>query len=56
MWRHEGEFFRDDLVRVFVDVADEPEHRQFFVDLKERLKTRFQQMEIWLATYPIEVL
>jgi hypothetical protein len=25
VWRHEGESFRDDLVRVFVDVADEPE-------------------------------
>jgi hypothetical protein len=56
LWRHEGQAFRDDLVRVFVDVADEPEHRQFFVDFKERLKARFQQIDVWVATYPIDVL
>jgi hypothetical protein len=56
VWRHEGESFRDDLVRVFVDVADEPDHRQFFLDFKERLKARFQQIDIWVTTYPIDVL
>jgi hypothetical protein len=55
-WRHEGQDYRDDLIRVFVDVADEPESRQFFVEYKERLKARFQQLDIWLTTYPIEVL
>jgi hypothetical protein len=30
-WRHEGESYRDDLIRVFVDVADDPEHRQFSI-------------------------
>jgi hypothetical protein len=29
LWRHEGESYRDDLIRVFVDVADLPDHRQF---------------------------
>jgi hypothetical protein len=56
LWRYEGQPFRDDLVRVFVDVPDEPESRQFFVELKDRLKARFQQLDIWLTTYPIEVL
>jgi hypothetical protein len=55
-WRYEGEPFRDDLIRVFVDVADAPESRQFFVDYKERLKARFQQLDIWMTTYLIEVL
>jgi hypothetical protein len=41
-------------VRVFVDVPDVPESRQFFLELKERLKTRFQQLDIWMTTYPIE--
>jgi hypothetical protein len=31
LWRHEGESYRDDLTRVFVDVADEAEHRQFLL-------------------------
>ena len=56
LWRNEGESYRDDLFRVFVDVADETEHRQFFLELKERLKARFHQIDIWMTTFPIEVL
>ena len=56
IWEHQGQSYRDDLVRIFVDVADVPESRQFFVDFKERLKSRFQQLDIWVTTYPIEVL
>ena len=55
-WRHEGQSYRDDLVRVFVDVADEAESRQFFVEYKEQLKARFQQIDIWMTTYLLEVL
>ena len=54
--RQEGELYRDSLARVFVDVADTAENRQFFVRLKDRLKSRFQQKDIWLTTYPIEVI
>jgi hypothetical protein len=56
LWRYEGESYRDDLIRAFVDVADEAEHRQFFLEFKERLKIRFGQLEIWMTTYPIELL
>ena len=55
-WQHEGQVYQDDLVRVFIDVADTPETVQFFEEFKERLKVRFQQIEIWLTTYPIESL
>jgi hypothetical protein len=56
IWQHEGESYRDELTRVFVDVPDTPENRQFFQEFKERLKARFRQLDIWLTTYPIEVL
>ena len=56
LWRYEGRSYRDDLVRVFVDVPDEPESRQFFVEFKDRLKARFQQLDIWLTTSLIEAL
>jgi hypothetical protein len=56
LWRNESESYRDDLVRVFVDVTDEPQHRRFFLEFKQRLKARFQQIDIWMTTYPIEVL
>ena len=55
-WRHENQRYRDELVRLFVDVADTSENREFFVGYKAQLKTRFQQLDIWMTTYPIEVL
>lgn len=56
LWQHEGQSYRDELVRVFVDVPDTPENRQFFEEYKERLKARFRQLDIWMTTYLIEVL
>ena len=56
VWRQEGVTYRDTLARVFVDVPDTPENRQFLVQFKERLKDRFQQQEIWLTTFPIELI
>jgi hypothetical protein len=32
LWEHQGQSYRDDLVRVFVDVPDVPESRQFFLE------------------------
>jgi len=55
-WTHAGQSYRDDLVRAFVDVPDLPEHRQYFVEFKERLKVRFQQHDIWVTTHPLEIL
>ena len=56
LWQHEGKIFRDDLVRIFVDVQDAPENIEFFQAFKERAKLRFKQLDIWLTTYPVEVL
>ena len=43
-------------MRMFVDVPDLAENLQFFREFKERVKARFQQIDIWVTTYPIEVL
>jgi hypothetical protein len=55
-WQHEGQSFRDDLTRVFVDVADTEDNFRWFEEYKNDLKERFQQIEIWLITYPIVAL
>lgn len=55
IWEHAGQTFRDDLIRIFIDVADSPENQQFFHDFKEQLKSRFQQIDIRITTYLIEV-
>jgi hypothetical protein len=54
-WSHLGEVYRDELVRVFVDVEDSEENKKFFATFKEKLKERFQQLDIWIASYPIDV-
>ena len=56
LWQYQGQVFRDDLVRVFVDVPDLPESREYFLEFKDRVKTRFKQIDIWMTTYPIEVV
>jgi hypothetical protein len=55
-WESEGVVFRDHLIRLFVDVPDTADNRQFFVEFKEKLKDRFRQLDIWLSTYPIDVV
>lgn len=55
-WENEGIIYRDHLGRLFIDVPDTPENRRFFVQFKELLKNRFQQLDIWITTHPIEVI
>ena len=55
-WRSDGQSYRDDLIRVFVDVPDGPGSREYFTAAKERFKARFHQLDIWMSTYLIEVL
>lgn len=56
IWRQSGIQYRDQLNRIFVDAEDTPENRRFFIQLKEQLKERFQQLDIWLTVHPIEIL
>ena len=46
----------DKMVRIFADVPDTAENLAFFLQAKERLKGRFEQEEIWITTFPIEVI
>jgi hypothetical protein len=55
-WQYQGEEYRDELVRLFVDVPDTPENHTFFVGYKETLKARFQQLDVWITTHPVEVI
>jgi hypothetical protein len=48
-WQHQGEPCHDGLFRVFVDVDDSPENREFLRGFKEQLRTSFQQIDIWLS-------
>jgi hypothetical protein len=54
-WRHSGILYRDDLVRVVVDVPDSARNRQWMREFKDRWKVRLEQLELWLVSYRIEI-
>jgi hypothetical protein len=56
VWQRAGEEFRDELVRLFIDVPDLPEHREFMTEYKETLKVRFKQIDIWMVTFLLNVI
>jgi len=56
IWVHEGMRYEDTSVRLTLDVDDTVENRQFFLDFKATLLQRFEQMEIYLASYPVDIL
>jgi hypothetical protein len=56
LWTHQGQSYRDELSRVFIDVPDTAETQQFFREFKERLKERFRQIDIWMTSHPIDVV
>jgi len=55
-WRHGEKPYHDELVRMFVDVPASPDHDQFFLGFKETLKSRFQQLDVWVTSHDIRVL
>lgn len=54
-WRHGGVLYRDDLVRIVVDLRDLVKHRRWMRQFKERWKARLEQLDLWMVTYRIEV-
>lgn len=56
IWSAEGQEYEDELVRYFVDAFDSEDNRSYFREFKELLKTRFQQVDIWMTSYPIDVI
>jgi hypothetical protein len=55
-WESEGQVYRDEHLRVFVDVEDSIDNREFFLQFKKYLKERFQQIDIWMTSHPVDVL
>ncbi len=55
-WEQEGTVYQDNLTRFFVDVPDAAENREFFKQYKTALKARFQQLEIWITSHPLDVI
>jgi hypothetical protein len=54
-WRSGGVVYRDNLVRLTVDVPDTAPSRQWMKEFKGRWKIRLEQLELWMVSHPIEV-
>jgi hypothetical protein len=56
LWVYEGKRFEDELRRITIDVEDTPENQQFFAEFKRKLLERFEQIEIYIASYPVDIV
>ena len=54
-WRHGGVVYRDNLVRLIVDVPDTAQSRQWMKKFKGRWKTRLEQLELWMVSHRVDV-
>ena len=55
-WMYQSTLYEDKLIRVRVDGEDLPTHWEFFRSYKEVLKQRFEQEDIWITAYRIDVI
>ena len=54
-WRHGGVLYRDNLVRVVVDVPDNEDNRVWMREFKGRWKAKLEQLDLWLVSYSIDI-
>jgi hypothetical protein len=54
-WTADGHRYDDRLYLLVVDVDDTDQHRMWIRHLKSHLLQRFEQLEIYVTSYPIDV-
>ena len=54
-WRSGGVSYRDDLIRLVVDVPGAEENRAWVREFKGRWKTKPEQLELWVVSYAIDL-
>jgi hypothetical protein len=55
-WTQQQTRYEDINLRIIVDVEDTSENTEFFANLKQTLKKRFQQLDIWIVSYEIRII
>lgn len=56
LWRYRGTVYEDLLLRLIIDVPASSPADDSFREYKEVLKTRFQQIDIWISSHEIQIL
>jgi hypothetical protein len=54
-WREAGVVYRDNLVRIVIDVPDTANHRRWMKAFKQRWKAKLEQIELWMVSYVITI-
>jgi hypothetical protein len=54
-WRASGILYRDNLVRIIVDLANSDDNRDWMRQFKARWKERLQQIDLWMVSSEIEI-
>jgi hypothetical protein len=55
-WMYQSTRYSDQLIRIRVDAEDAPEPWEKMRRMKETLKARFEQLDIWITAYRIEIV
>src|SRR5438477_497574 len=55
-WVYQGTLYHDQLIRVRVDVEDNPQNWEHMRQMKTSLKTRFEQTDIWITAHRIDII
>src|ERR1700704_2593180 len=55
-WKYQTTVYSDQLVRMRVDVVDTEENWEAMRAIKATLKTRFDQLDIWITAHRIEIV
>jgi hypothetical protein len=55
-WKYQSAVYSDQLIRVRVDVEDTVGNQDVMRTLKETLKARFEQLDIWITAHRIDII
>lgn len=54
-WRHAETMYRDNLVRLVVDMPESAANRAWMKQFKERWQARLEQIQLWMVSHPIDI-
>ncbi len=54
-WRRSGIIYRDNLVKIVVDVPDTAKNKQWMKKFKSQWKARLEQLDLWMVSYGVEI-
>jgi hypothetical protein len=54
-WRQADVVYRDNLVRLVVDIPDTATNRRWMKAFKQRWKRKLEQLELWMVSYLITI-